>query len=456
MLYSRVLFIFHRDLRLNDNKGLLAALAASTTVVPCFIVDPGQVEKNAYRSDNAVQFMVESLYDLDDQLKKQGAGLALYYGETLRVVERLIIDHQIEAVYSNRDYTPFSRKRDAALAALCEKKKITFNVFDDALLTTPEEVKTGAGSPYTVFTPFYKKAATLSVDPVRHLKPHDYYVPRESLSVKEIEKKIAAEYNDCCAVKGGREEGLKLLQAATKNKNYDKARELPELAATTRLSAHHKFGTVSIREVYHALEKAHGKESSIIRQLYWRDFLTHIAFHVPAVFGHPFQEKFAQLAWNPSKKDFEAWCLGTTGFPIVDAGMRQLNETGFMHNRVRMIVASFLTKDLHIDWRKGEWYFATKLVDYDPSVNNGSWQWTASTGCDAQPYFRIFNPWLQQQRFDPDAVYIKRWLPELASLPAKAIHTWYDVCKQSKIDYPKPMVDHAVERDEALARYKAC
>lgn len=219
------------------------------------------------------------------------------------------------------------------------------------------------------------------------------------------------------------------------------------------LSAHNKFGTCSIREVYYAIADTFSKEHTLIRELYWRDFFTHVAWNFPYVFGESFHKKFDKLKWSTNAKAFKAWCDGKTGFPVVDAAMRQLNSTGYMHNRARLIVSSFLTKDLHIDWRLGEKYFAQKLVDYDPAVNNGNWQWSASTGCDAQPYFRIFNPWLQQKKFDPICAYIKEWVPELKSVDTKIIHNWFDQAKQIN-GYPLPIVDHSVEAKIALSYYK--
>jgi deoxyribodipyrimidine photo-lyase len=211
------------------------------------------------------------------------------------------------------------------------------------------------------------------------------------------------------------------------------------------LSAHNKFGTCSIREVYYIIAETFTHEHALIKELYWRDFFTHVAWNFPHVFGNSFHSKFDKLKWSKNLKTFKAWCNGLTGFPVVDAAMRQLNKTGFMHNRARMIAASFLTKDLHIEWRLGEQYFAQKLVDYDPAVNNGNWQWVASTGCDAQPYFRIFNPWLQQKKFDPECEYIKRWVPELKDLSPAQIHSWYNPKQKAPADYPKPIVDHTQE-----------
>lgn len=253
---------------------------------------------------------------------------------------------------------------------------------------------------------------------------------------------------------GGRAQSLKILANLKKHKNYAQERNIPAQDATTHLSASHKFGTISIRESYHTIKKDLGARTQLVKELYWRDFFTYVAFHNPRVFGNPYREKYDDLSWSTSKKNFQAWCEGKTGFPLVDAGMRELNTTGWMHNRVRMVVASFLVKDLHINWLWGERYFAQQLVDYDPSVNNGNWQWSASTGCDAQPYFRIFNPWTQQKRFDPNSEYIKKWIPELKKIDSKIINTWFKDTHPEIAGYPKPMLDHDTERKITLAHYR--
>ena len=455
-MHNKALFIFRRDLRLHDNTGLIAALREATTVIPCFIFDPIQVgNKNDYRSMNAIEFMVQSLQDLNAQLKKKNGKLYLFHGATQNICAELIKKNGIDAIYCNRDYTPFSIKRDKEIAALCEKNDIAFHTFDDALLNPPEAVLTQSGTPYSVFTPYWKAAAQKRVAKEQTCRQSNFYHGRIAASQTEhIYKKVCPKNNPHLALKGGRTEGLKILKGLKEFKTYQKTRDIPAID-TTLLSAHNKFGTLSIREVYAAMKEELGASApkGLIRQLYWRDFYYQVAFHHPYVFGKPFRQEYNALTWCKSKKDFERWCTGTTGFPIVDAGMRQLNETGWMHNRTRMIVASFLTKDLQLDWRWGEKYFAQQLVDYDPCVNNGNWQWAASTGCDAQPYFRIFNPWLQQKKFDPECVYIKRWVKELKEVPINTIHQWYKHTKAIK-GYPAPMVDHDKARKETLTRYK--
>ncbi len=455
--YTRALFIFRRDLRLEDNTGLILALSESEQVIPCFIFDPAQIgSTNRYKSDNVVQFMVESLDDLNEQLKAHDSHLYFFHDEPASIVEKLIANKTIDAVFVNKDYTPYSKKRDAKIESVCKKAGIDFISSKDLLINDPEDFAKQDGTPYTVYTPFMKSARKNPVPkPVSNRRVNYFKGTIEGAAGISLLKEVPYEKNDKIFVHGGRSEAKKLIAHLEQFKNYSTNRDIPSLEGTTKLSAHMKFGTLSIRETYAAFAQALGSESVLINQLYWRDFFTHIAHHYPHVFGNSFQEKYENIEWENDRRKFTLWCQGRTGFPIVDAGMRQLNETGWMHNRVRMIVASFLTKDLHIDWRWGEQYFAIKLVDYDPAVNNGSWQWAASTGCDAQPYFRIFNPWLQQKKFDPDAAYIRRWIPEIRNLSAAQIHEWDRCVTRSAGNYPKPMLEHSTESKKAIARFKA-
>lgn len=447
-LYKKSLFIFRRDLRLDDNTGLIQALTKSQSVIPCFIFNPEQItEKNKYRSLNAIQFMIESLKDLDTQLKtKKNAKLFLFYGAPEETVEQLIKTEKIDAVFVNRDYTPFSTKRDATIKKICEKNNCAFESYDDLLLNNPDNILTGSEKPYGVFTPYFKKSSQTKVEKPEKNRFDNFYIRsiKNAEDSKKLYGEILSDPNPDIHSHGGTTHAKKIIKNLSDFKNYEKERNVPALS-TTHLSAHMKFGTVSIRETYHAIIETLGRNHPLVRQLYWRDFYTYVAYHNPFVFGHAYHKKYDSLPWHNDKKDFIRWCQGTTGFPIVDAGMRQLNKTGFMHNRVRMIVGSFLTKDLHIDWQWGEHYFAQKLIDYDPCVNNGNWQWTASTGCDAQPYFRIFNPWLQQKNFDPECVYIKQWVPELKKIDQIIIHNWYKTKYAPLPNYPKPMIDHATE-----------
>jgi deoxyribodipyrimidine photo-lyase len=447
--YKIGLHIFRRDLRLEDNTSLIEALQSCERVIPTFIFDDRQIKDNDYKSDNAVQFMINSLKELNDELHQLNARLYFFEGLTSKVVESLIKTLGIEAVFVNEDYTPFSKKRDNEIKAICEKERVDFKEHFDVLLHEPTEVLKDNGMPYIKFTDFLKKSKKIDVrEPLKN-KFKNYFTEEISSSIALQVDKFPQ--NENLILKGGRKEGLSYVERIVKLKNYSEIRNTPSIDGTTKLSPHLKFGTVSVREAYKKANENFGNEHEIITELHWRDFFTHILYHFPYVLGNSFKEKYNQIPWENDLYKFKAWCTGRTGYPIVDAGMRQLNLTGWMHNRVRMITGSFLVKDLHIDWRWGEKYFAQKLVDYDPAINNGNWQWVASTGCDAQPFFRIFNPILQQQKFDPACNYIKTWLPELTDLNSEQIHT-LNIPKD--IDYPTPIVDHKIASEKAKKLYK--
>ncbi len=445
---ATVLHMFRRDLRLDDNTALCAAAASGARVLPCFIFDPRQVQDNPYRSDNAVQFLVASLRDLAAQVRAGGGRLFVFHGTAAEVVARLFAELDIAAVHVNADYTPFSKQRDAAIADACARCGVAFHSSHDALLRASDEMLTARGTPYTVFTPYLRRALHLPLRAPRPCPPARFHTAPIAWADQDFAAAQCAPDNPHMRVRGGRAEALRILKSLASFTDYAAQRDIPS-QPTTGLSAHIKFGTVSIREVHAAVTRALGPAHVLINELHWHDFFTHVGHFFPHVFGHAFREKYDRLWWSADETAWRAWCTGRTGFPIVDAGMRELNATGFMHNRVRMMVASFLTKDLHIDWRKGERYFAQKLVDYDPCVNNGNWQWSASTGCDAQPYFRIFNPWLQQKRFDPQGEYIRRWLPELAAAPLRALHAPPKAGQRLAPDYPLPLCDHAQESARA-------
>jgi deoxyribodipyrimidine photo-lyase len=451
--YPLVLHIFRRDLRLFDNTALIEALKSSRLVIPCFIFDKRQIGNNDYKSENAIQFMVHSLQELNQELKKHNAKLYFFYGIAEEIIAKLINHLNIKAIFINRDYTPFSESRDKKIEKIAYDNNIDFHCYSDALLHEPEEVLKQDCEPYIIFTHFFKKAAQLNVQKPKDNKYNNYYTHAISFEDNYIINKLMQKNNPTICVKGGRTEGLSLLKKIKNLSNYSETRNIPSLNNTTHLSAHHKFGTISIRESYAMIIKNFDVHHALISELNWRDFFTHIAFHYPYIFNGPFQSKYKHIRWSQNQKYFQAWCEGKTGFPIIDAGMRELNTTGFMHNRVRMITASFLTKDLHIDWRMGEKYFAQQLVDYDPAVNNGNWQWAASTGCDAQPYFRIFNPWLQQKKFDPDCLYIKHWLPELNQQLSKTIHEINKINTKLVKNYPLPLVDHAIQIQKTKVLY---
>ncbi len=441
--YQKALMIFRRDLRLEDNTALIAASRLSESVVPAFIYDPRQIERNSLRNDFALRFMVESIVALDKCIQKLGGRLIRFHERPEQVVSNLVREKVVDAVFVNRDYTPFAISRDKAIAEICRKYNVDFHSFNDALLTKPEEVHKSDGSPYTVFTPFYRRAAGLSV--------------REPIAIRQFRftaESLPGEISDVNRIpflggsvkgtqRGGRAAALKIVRSLSEFENYEQDRDFPSRHATTGLSPHLKFGTVSARKVYHDVLRQLGEGHPLIRQLYWRDFFIHIGYHFPSVCEQSFRPEYRDLDWNTDREALAAWQEGRTGFPIVDAGMRQLNATGCMHNRVRMIAASFLVKDLHIDWREGERYFAQKLVDYDRAVNNGNWQWVASTGCDAVPYFRIFNPWIQQRRYDPQGAYIRQWIPEFRKVETRLLHNPSRPALPGN-RYPAPIVNHDI------------
>lgn len=392
--------------------------------------------------------MSEALLDLDQQLRQRQSRLIYLSGHPNEILQKFLPSHDIDAVFVNRDYTPFSRRRDSQIKNVCKKTNVVFHQFADCLLNEPEMVLKTNGQPYKVFTPYFRQAAQNPVATPKE-EPQGKYSQIETSSqhdLKRMLRNLRVQTNKMLFVQGTRSACEKILNDINCLRDYERIRNFPSHHGTTRLSAYIKFGLCSIREVYKAIKNKLGPTHPLIRQLYWRDFYVHVAFHYPYIFKRAFKPRYKAIQWNYNKASFQRWCEGKTGFPIVDAGMRELNTTGWMHNRVRMIVASFLTKDLHIDWRWGERYFAEHLIDYDPAVNNGNWQWSASTGVDAQPYFRIFNPWLQQQKYDKNCDYIKKWIPELSEVDTKDIHHWFNPTKwDSRISYPKPMVDHKEE-----------
>jgi len=446
-MYEKSIFLFHRDLRIEDNIGLIDALNNSKEVIPCFIYDSNLIKK-LKEAKFRWNFLNESLLDLDENFKKKGIRLQIVEGITEKSLEKIVKKHKIESIFSNTDFSNYSQKRDEKIYQMCKKNKITFHSSLDFLLHNPHDIKTNEDSPYTIYSFFYKKAKIFPTRNVTKNTKKNY--SNEIISNSSIIKPKITDLE----IKGGRKEALKILKNLESFTDYDKVRDFPGLNQTTLLSAHNKFGTISIRETYAQIKEVLGINHTIMGEIYWREFFNYILFHFPYVEKKSFKQKFQDIPWKNSEESLKKWKEGQTGFPIVDAGMRQLNLTGFMHNRVRMIVASFLTKDLHIDWRLGERYFAEKLIDYDTAVNSGNWQWAASTGCDAVPYFRIFNPWRQQERFDLNCNYIKKWIPELEKMEPKDIHNlWKNFPLNLK--YPKPMVVHKNEAEITKEIFKS-
>ena len=451
------LFIFRRDLRIIDNNGLNLLSKMAKNIYTIFIFTPEQVGSgNKYKSDNCVQFMIESLEDLASQISKAGGHLYTFYAHNDAVIEDCIKAWDINLVCYNMDISPYAKERDEKIVKLCERLKTYVVYAHDYYLHQPGTIVNGSGDPYQKFTPYYHAALKKKVDAPAgkrtiHFKKSEKQIPNK-VSLDLAMKKFVGKENPDILVHGGRENAIKVLKTALRTQtHYSKTHnELDK--QTTQLSAYIKFGCLSIREVYKFL---HGKRD-IIRQLIWRDFYASILYSFPHVLGHAMKEKYNKIHWHHNSNWFKAWCNGETGYPVVDAGMRQLNATGYMHNRARLIVASFLTKTLLISWKEGEEYFASKLTDYDPASNNGNWQWVASTGADSQPYFRIFNPFMQQEEYDPDCIYIKKWVPELADLEPKIIHKWETEWVNYKdIKYNKPIVDYKKQKDLALKMFGA-
>lgn len=423
------LFWFRRDLRLDDNAGLFYALKSGLNVLPIFIFDDTILNKLENKYDRRVDFIHRTLLTLKKELELKGTSLLVLKGKPEEVIEKLATEYPVKKVFTNHDYEPVAIKRDENVKQLLAKKGIDFFSFKDQVVFEKNEVVKDDGTPYTVFTPYMKRwKARLTPFylkpyptqqyfqnflktkpfPFPTLKDIGFYPTSVSAIVPEIDK--------------------------AKIRVYDQQRNYPALDATSKMSVHLRFGTVSVRSL---AQKALQLNDQWLNELIWREFYMMILFHFPYVVDGAFKKQYNRLEWKNNEQDFEAWCKGETGYPIVDAGMRELNTTGFMHNRVRMIVASFLVKHLLIDWKWGEAYFAQHLLDFDLAANNGGWQWAASSGCDAAPYFRVFNPYEQTKRFDPDFKYIRKWVPEFQDF-----------------SYPKPIVEHTFARNRVLMFYK--
>ena len=453
-MFDKGLFIFHRDFRIHDNIGLITASEQCKDLFVCFIFTPDQVSKsNHYRSNNAIQFMIESLEDLDKDIHNNGGELGIFYGKQLKIIDEYIKKYNINAVFYNKDYTPYAVERDTATREHCKKHGIECIESADYYLHEPGTVLTGGGTAYKKFTPFYelvghKKVLSPSNKKVKNISKGS--LPNGNYSLEKAMTSFVKKKNENIDG-GGHKLGLERMKKSVREQShYDNMRN--ELSyQTSRLSAYIKFGCVSIREVYHAFHS----NTEFKRQLLWRDFFANVLYSYPEVLGKSYH--YRGIKWRKSQRDFELWCRGETGFPVVDAGMRELNATGYMHNRTRMAVATFLVKTLLIDWRWGEHYFATQLTDYDIASNNGNWQGISSTGVDLKPYFKDMNPWIQSAKFDKNAEYIKKWIPELKEVDAKDIHKWFSTYNDPKykhIQYPQPMVDLDEQKQKMLKIYE--
>ncbi|MGI9139068.1 MAG: cryptochrome/photolyase family protein [Sediminibacterium sp.] len=427
------IFWFRRDLRWDDNAGLYHALYKSKfqllQVLPIFIFDKTILSQSENKEDRRVDFIHQNLTRLQTDLVAKGKSLWVQFGTPTEVFEKLFSEFQINAVYTNHDYGPKANARDTAVEKIALKNNATYHHFKDQVIFEKEEVIKDDGSPYTIYTPYANKWRTVWAANTPKKFPSekllDYFLNTKAFQIPTL-KDIGFEKTDLVIPPMQFDKNLV--------KKYTEQRNFPALNATTNLSVHLRFGTISARTL--ALE-TQSLNATFFNEMIWRDFYHMILWHFPQIAdGKSFKPKYDFIEWRNNEKEFEAWCEGRTGYPIVDAGMRELNTTGFMHNRVRMIVASFLTKHLLIDWRWGEAYFAQKLLDFDLAANNGGWQWASGSGCDAAPYFRVFNPRLQTEKFDKELKYIRRWIPELDSL-----------------DYPKPIVVHEEARERVLAAY---
>ena len=416
------IFWFRRDLRLTDNTGLTKALESETPVLLLFIFDRTILD-DLPPKDARVAFIHSQLQEIHQKIGPHSSILCKH-GTPLDVWQELLSEFDVDSVYVNRDYEPYARKRDTQIKQFLQTHQIPFHKYKDQVIFEKNEIVKPNGQPYTIYTPFKNKwLQKFKMDEdLQRFEPNLNNLLSVKLDFPSLES---------LGFKNSAQDILKFqLQHLA---NYADHRNIPSISGTSSLSPHLRFGTISIREIIRMVYP----NEIFINEIIWREFFMQILFHFPQVVNHNFKPKYNAIEWRNDTSEFEKWCTGQTGYPIVDAGMRELNTTGYMHNRVRMITASFLCKHLLIHWSWGEAYFAEKLLDYDLSANNGNWQWSAGTGCDSAPYFRVFNPYEQQKKFDPDFIYIKKWVPEL-----------------NTDAYPKPMVDHKLARNRALETYK--
>jgi len=424
------LFWFRRDLRLDDNAGLHHALQQDLPLLPIFIFDSDILEELDDKKDKRVSFIHYVLQQLQNELINLGSSLDVRFGKPSEVFKKLLKGYSIHAVYTNHDYEPYAKERDQAIKTLLKEKGILFQTFKDQVIFEKNEVVKDNNEAYYVFTPYSKKWLGL-------LKEGDYkpYSSKKFFKNFFIQKPL--HLPSLSEVSFEKAENIPALQDIDNDiiLHYHKTRNFPAVHGTSKLGLHLRFGTVSIRKI---VETAVGLNATYLKELIWREFFMQMLWRNPRLINECYKKNYDDIKWRNNEKEFDAWCRGETGYPIVDAGMRELNETGFMHNRVRMITASFLVKHLLVDWRWGEAYFAKKLLDYELSSNNGNWQWVAGCCCDAAPYFRIFNPTIQVKKFDSELKYIRQWVPDLETF-----------------SYPKQIVEHEYARKRCLEVYKS-
>ncbi len=425
------IFWFRRDLRLDDNAALYYALREGRAIVPIFIFDANILNKLEDKQDGRVSFIFNALKRIQERLIAIGSSLEVFYGDPLEIFSRLLASYNVKKIFANHDYEPYAIERDRRISEWAKDNGIMFHTCKDHVIFEKDELMKDNGRPYTVFTPYSRRwKSTLSEGHLKQYPTENYlynlYKQPEVL-IPSLRSIGFTETGNCISIPDLPDELLL---------GYKERRDYPGLAATSQMSVHLRFGTVSVRWV---VARALAYSGIFLNELIWRDFYQMVLWHFPEIGqGRSFKPEYDRIEWRLDDGEFEKWCTGQTGYPIVDAGMRQLNTTGFMHNRVRMITASFLARHLLLDWRLGEAYFARKLLDFDLAANNGGWQWASGSGCDAVPYFRIFNPYLQAQKFDKDYIYIKKWVPEYGTP-----------------EYPSPVVEHTFARKRCLDLYTA-
>jgi len=465
----RSIIWFRRDLRLADNPALSAGLERGE-VVPVFVIDPKLLQSER-ASEKRVAWLVANLRALDTSLRERGSQLIVRRGEPASVLGQLAQETQATQVLFNLDVTPYARRRDRQVALELEKNGLTVEAFDDITLHHPEDIVTMTGRPYQVFTAFKKAWLALPKPAAEETATIPEKLAASILPIESLPLDFGEVAIDLPAA--GEVAAIDRLNDFLEETifGYSEGRNLLDRAATSFLSPYLRFGAISIRQAYWgaqaAIDLAEDKEAKTgaeawLNELIWREFYMALLYHFPHTIQRPLREQYTNFAWLDDEEAFVAWCAGRTGYPVVDAAMRCLNATGWLHNRARMIVASFLTKDLLIDWRKGEQYFMQQLIDGDSAANAGGWQWAAGVGADAQPFFRVFNPTLQGQRFDPDGTFVRQWLPELARVPDRLVHEpWKMTSLEQREanclighDYPAPIIDHHYARDRALRHYR--
>ncbi|MEN9997274.1 MAG: hypothetical protein RI922_264 [Bacteroidota bacterium] len=423
------IFWHRRDLRIHDNAGLYKALKSGETIQPIFIFDTTILSKLPV-SDQRVLFIHQELQKLKAKYAELGSDLKVFHGNPRDIIPLIVETYNAKIVYTNRDYEPYALQRDKALFEQLKEKKCELIGAKDHVIFEKNEVLKADGLPYTVFTPYSRKWK----EQLNEFYLSSYPVEKYSKYLNQTAAEPLPSLENFGFNSEQKVQFPSLETPLSTIERYNETRDIPSILGTSRLSIHLRFGTISIRELARI---ANAKNETYLNELIWRDFYQMIIFHFPHAARNSFKKQYDQIQWERNEAHFKAWCEGKTGYPLVDAGMRELNATGFMHNRVRMVVASFLTKHLLIDWRLGEAYFAEKLLDFELASNTGGWQWAAGCGCDAAPYFRVFNPTSQQEKFDKEFKYIKKWVPEFGTP-----------------DYPKPIIDHKFARERVLARYK--